>query len=201
MGVFQLDEWHWDWSKCAWIFSGSLPAVHRLDAVDVEDMETNLRLFERLAAKGYRRIGVATTEEIERCTRFALCAARHRFALLQPAHSAFEHCLLPDLGPASARKVADWIRRHQVDCVVSQVRGMEELLRGIGFPPPKKIGLAYQGVRPDGPNSGMLQREDKLAIAMVETIVTHIEHGRFGIPECPRVLMIPGVWHQGRTTR
>ena len=201
LGVFQFDEWAWDWNKYAWIFSGSLPPVHKLDFVDADGMETVVNLFETLAAKGYRRIGVATTEEIERCTRYTLCAMRHRFALLHPDHPAFEHCLLPDLGRASARKVAAWIRRHRVDCVVSQVRGMEELLVGINYSPPRKIGLAYQAVRPDGTNSGMNQREDALAIAMVENIVMHVEHGRFGVPDCPRMLLIPGVWQQGRTTR
>lgn len=201
MGVFQLDEWRWDWSPCAWIFSGSFPSIHRLDVVDVEDMESNLRLFAQLAAKGYRRIGVACTEEIEHCTRFSLCSARHRFGLLHTEHPAFENCLLPDLGPASARKLAAWIKRNNVDCVVSQVRGMEDLLRSIGYPPPKRIGLAYQGVRPEGTNSGMSQLEDKLAVAMIETLVAHIEHGRFGIPDFPRMLLLPGIWHQGRTTR
>jgi len=200
-GIFRLDEWRWGWSKFAWMFCGSFPAVHRLDAVDSEDMESNLNLFEKLAAKRYRRIGVATTEEIERCTRFALCAVRHRFALLQPAHPAFAHCLLPDLGPVSARTLARWIKRNRVDCIVSQVRGMEELLRSIGYPPPKKIGLAYQAVRPEGTNSGMCLCEDKLAIAMIETLVAHVEHGRVGLPDHPQLLLLPGVWHQGRTTR
>jgi LacI family transcriptional regulator len=199
---FRLEDWAWDWKNISWVFSGVNPVdTCKLDSVDVDDRTLTLRLFEHLAAKDYRRIGVATNRNHEHIHGYMLCTARNHFALQHPQHPAFEHCLLPDWGPASARTLARWIKRNQVDCVASQVRGMEELLRGIGYPVPKIIGLAYQAVRPEGTNSGMSQCEDKLAIAMIETLVAHIEHGRFGLQEYPRQLLLPGVWHQGRTTR
>jgi LacI family transcriptional regulator len=148
---------------------------------------------------GYQRIGICTTLAIELATNYSLCTAWQRFSLLHPGSPSLPPCLLPDLSSASAQATARWLKKHRVDAVASQVRGMKELLESTGHQVPKDLGLAYQGVNPHGQNSGMWQREDLIASAAIEAVIASVEQGRFGMPAVPRLTMIQGTWHQGST--
>jgi len=195
------DEWRWNWDHFALVHSGTIPAKPSFDMVDADYSANCLLLYRTLAEHGYRHIGVATELNIEQCLSYALCAAGDLFARLHPGHSMFAPCLLPDTSPAAVPLVQKWIKRHRVDCVVSSAHGMRKLLETCGYHPPKDIGLAFPAVNPKDDWSGVDQRDRLIARGVVETLVASIEQGRFGIPECPRRILLPGVWHQGGTCR
>lgn len=199
------DEWKWDWRKFAFIHHGAEPKRRIVDVVDAEDRQNIQHLYECLAARGYRRIGVATTHYLEREALFELTAGRTRFAMQNPAHSNFEPCLVEALDAAGAAKIAKWIQKHQVDCIVSRWHGMTELLKSVGYTVPKDIGLAYVTVRPDGGTqhhaSGIDVNAAVIASTAIETLISAVEHRRFGLPEVPKQILVPGKWHQGDTTR
>lgn len=199
--AFHLPDWPLHWQRLAAVHNGSCQIIPSLDSADADGIANCVALLEKLAVLGYRRIGICTTEAIERAVNFDLGTALRRFSLLHPGTVELPSCLLPDLSPASARTVASWIEHHQVDCVVSQVRGMKELLESIGKRVPEDIGLAWQGVNPNHQNSGMLQREDIVAITLIETLIASVEQGRLGLPAIPRLTLIPGTWHAGATCR
>lgn len=196
---FQLADWPFHWSRFAVVQSGSCQLPPTLDRVDGDDLGNCVAVFEHLTRLGYRRPGICTTESIERATDFALGTAWRRFCLRHEEAEDIPPCLLPDLGPASARTAAHWLKTHRIDCVVSQVRGMKELLESTGRRVPEDIGLAWQGVNPNYTNSGMWQREDIVAGVIVETLVASVEQGRLGLPASPRATLIEGQWHQGDT--
>jgi DNA-binding LacI/PurR family transcriptional regulator len=199
--AFHLPDWPLHWQRFAAIHNGSSQTLPHLDSVDADAGANCVALLEKLTALGYRRIGICTTEEIERAVNFDLGAALRRFSLLHPGTVELPPCLLPDLSPASARTAARWLRKHRVDCVVSQVRGMKELLESTGRRVPEDIGLAWQGVNPNHQNSGMVQREDIVAATLIETLIASVEQGRLGLPPVPRLTLIPGTWHPGATCR
>ncbi len=198
---FHLPDWKLDWKRFALLHNGSCQTVLSIDSVDADDIGNCVQVFTRLTKLGYRRIGICTTEAIERATNYSLCTARHRFDLLNPGAPAIPPCLLPDLSAASARRTAAWLKEHRVDAVVSQVRGMKELLESTGRKVPKNLGLAYQGVNPHGQNSGIWQREDIIARVTIESVIASVEQGRFGLPSVPRITLIQGDWHPGKTCR
>jgi LacI family transcriptional regulator len=199
------DEWKWDWRKFAFIHHGAEPRRRIVEVVDADDRQNIQLLYETLAARGYQRIGVATTESLEREALFELSAGRVRFALNHPGHPAFEPCLVAQLDRTGAGRIARWIEKHRVDCVVSRWRGMTDLLVGIGPRVPKDIGLAYVTVRPGGGTqhhaSGIDVNAPLLAQTAIDAITSAVEHRRFGLPEIPRQTLVPGRWHQGDTTR
>lgn len=196
-----LEEWPWDWSRFALVHAGTVPTEPKFDIVDADYTANCLLLFKTLAARGYRRIGIATALDLEQCLNYALCAAGDLFARLHPGHRMFEPCLLPDVSAAAAPAVRKWIKRHRVDCVVSSAHGMRKLLETCGYRLPKDIGLAFPGVNPRDDWSGVDQRDELIARTAVETLTVSVEQGRFGIPECPRRILLPGVWHPGATCR
>lgn len=195
------DEWKWDWRKFAFIHHGAEPKRRIVDVVDADDRHNIQLLFESLAARGYRRIGVATTHQLEREALFELSAGRVRFALQNAAHPAFEPCLVDALDEAGTAKIAKWIRKHEVDCVVSRWRGMTALLDGIGHRVPNDIGLAYVTVRPPTRATGIDVNAALIAETAIETLVSAVEHCRFGLPAVPKQVLVPGRWQQGMTVR
>lgn len=199
--AFHLPSWKFNWQRFAVIHNGSCQTQLCLDSVDADDIGNCVQLFGKLRSLGYLRIGICTTRAIEVATNFSLCTAWHRYRLLGSNTPEIPPLLLPDLGGASAEAVAVWLRQHDVDVVVSQVRGMKELLESIGRRVPDDVGLTYQGVNPHGTNSGIWQREDLVARVIIESVIASVEQGRFGLPEAPRISMIQGSWHQGVTCR
>lgn len=197
--AFHLPDWKLNWKHFAVIHNGSCQIIPALDSVDADDVANCVHVFTRLAGLGYRRIGICTTRGIEIATSYSLCTAEARFALLNPGTPRIPPCLLPDLSAASAAVADIWLRAQKVDAVISQVRGMKELLESTGRRVPDQLGLAYQGVNPHGNNSGIWQREDIIAAVIIETLVASVEQGRFGLPTSPRLTLIQGAWHQGVT--
>lgn len=199
------DDWKWDWKKFAFVHHGAEPKRRIVDVVDADDRQNIQHLYESLAARGYRRIGVATTHQLERGALFELTAGRIRFAMQNPGHPAFDPCLVNALDGTGARQIAKWIKKHDVDCIVSRWRGMTDLLKRIGYNTPQHIGLAYVTVRPGGGTqhhaSGIDVNAGMIASTAIDTLVSAVEHRRFGLPKIPRQTLVPGRWHQGDTTR
>lgn len=197
--AFHLPDWKFNWQHFAIVHNGSCQTTPVLDGVDADDIGNCVQVFQELTKMGYQRIGICTTLAIELATNYSLCTAWQRFSLLHPGFPSIPPCLLPDLSSASAQATARWLKKHRVDAVASQVRGMKELLESTGHQVPQDLGLAYQGVNPHGQNSGMWQREDLIASAAIEAVIASVEQGRFGMPAVPRLTMIQGTWHQGST--
>jgi len=199
------NDWTWDWKKFAFVHHGAEPKLRIVDVVDADDRQNIQHLYESLAASGYRRIGVATTTHLESAALFELTAGRTRFAMQNPAHPDFEPCLVNALDGKGATQVAKWIKKHRVDCIISRWRGTTDLLQRIGYRVPQDIGLAYVSVRPGGGTqhhaSGIDVNAAMIAATAIDTLVSAVEHRRFGLPKIPRQTLVPGKWHQGNTTQ
>lgn len=196
---FHLPDWKLEWKRFAIVHNGSCQTELSLDSVDADDISNCVRVLNQLKHMGHRRIGICTTRDIEIATNYSLSTAWHRFQFLNPGTPDIPPCLLPDLGRDSADLTREWLKTHQVDAVVSQVRGMKELLESTGRSVPGDLSLAYQGVNPHGQNSGIWQREDIIATVAIESVIASVEQGRFGLPATPRLTMIQGTWHSGTT--
>jgi DNA-binding LacI/PurR family transcriptional regulator len=205
LGEVDYDQWNWDWNRFAFIHSGHEPRRRIVDVVDAEDRANIRLLFESLASRGYRRIGVATTRGGEAQSLFELSAGRVRFGLEHPGHPAFAPCLVRAYDKEGARRIGHWIRRHRVDCLASRWRGIEKVLSDLGFRTPEDIGLAYVTVHGNpaetGSPSGIDVQPAAMAEAAIETLVAAVEQHRHGLPVVPRQILIPGRWRQGRTCR
>jgi LacI family transcriptional regulator len=197
-------QWNWDWNQFRFVHHGAEPASRIVDVVDAEDRQNIGLLFRSLADRGYRRIGVATTHYLEREALFELCAGQTRFLLRYPEQARIEPCLVPQLEGAEST-ILDWIRSNEVDCVVSRWRGMSGVLDRIGYRVPEDIGLAYVTVRPgqgtEGDASGIDVNAERIAATAVETVISGLERGQFGLPSVPTQTLVPGRWHQGATCR
>lgn len=196
---FRLQDWAMTWRRYAAVHNGSCQITPVLDSVDADDVGNCVSVFENLAGCGYRRIGICTTAPIERANNFSLSTGQRRFRMLHPEAAEIPPCLVPDTGAQAIAPVRRWLKRHRVDAVASQVRGMKELLEAAGRRVPETVGLAWQGVNPSHTNSGIWQREDVMAATLIETVIAAVEQGRLGLPAVPRLIQIPGTWHPGAT--
>lgn len=197
--AFDLPAWSMAWRRYAVVHNGSCQTTPALDSVDADDVGNCVRVFENLSRCGYRRIGICTTEPIERANNYSLSTGQRRFRMLHPEFAEIPSCLLPDMSAQAVATVRKWLKAQRVDAVASQVRGMKELLEAAGRRVPENLGLAWQGVNPHNPNSGMWQREDIMAVVIVESVIASVEQGRLGLPKVPRLIQVPGTWHPGST--
>ena len=96
----------------------------------------------------------------------------------------------------------DWLRQHQVDCVLSTFPGVLNNLREAGIAVPKKIGFACIGVIPEiGDCAGIDIRSEVLDAALVDMVASQIALGERGVPAAPRALIIEGFWKLGATVK
>lgn len=113
-------------------------------------------------------------------TRYSLSTAKLSSAAIFPVKSGppeVPACLLPDLSPTSAETTTRWLKKHRVQAVTSQVRGMKEMLESTGLRIPQDLSLAHQGVNPRGQNSGIWQREEIIARVLIESRIASVAPG------------------------
>lgn len=198
---FRPDDWAFNWARFSIVYCGCAQQPARLDAVDADDIFNCTTLIENVTRLGYQRVGICTSESIERATNHSLCLAQRRHELRSGNPMGVPPCLLPDTSPASAKRVDGWIKRHRVDCIISQERQVKDFVEAAGWRVPQDIGLAWQAVIPDGTKAGVWQREDLIGTVLVESVIAAIEQGRKGLPSIPRLTTIQGTWQPGATCK
>lgn len=99
--------------------------------------------------------------------------------------------------------VAAWLEKEKPDVIVSP--GSDVLaahLQKLGLRLPRDIGLASLAL-PERQHacSGVWQNGRLLGATAVDAIIGMLERNERGLPEQTRVIMLEGVWNEGRTLR
>jgi LacI family transcriptional regulator len=189
-----------DWSRYAAATVGySLrePDLHRA----VPDQYHNLRrLAGILRGRGYSRIGLVLDESSDARTD-ALWRAAH-LTLDEKGEAGPPPFVVSDLySPENKRRLGLWLRRHRVDAVISNHDPVLGMLRDLGGVVPEKLGFAQLDCDPALTISGMDQRFDAVGAALVDLVIGQLTRNEYGLPEGPKIVQIPGRWHEGETVR
>ncbi len=176
------------------------PSLHRAAG----NMTLGIRLAATtLAARGYRRIGLAVTRWVDERSDHTYSAAMLHFQKNLPRGERVPLLLFPHnaLGKC-AGAFADWMKAHRPDALISFDTHIPEWLRKLGLCVPEDIGLvvhdwteSMQGF------AGIHQRRDHVAAAAVDLVATQLFQNERGIPEVPRQILIPPAWIEGASIR
>lgn len=159
-----------------------------------------LLLCRRLAALGYRRPGLITTQEHDQ-------RVGHHFAAACTWHGLNEAPELVRpliLREESREAVARWFQRERPDVIVAtEEKRLRQYARWLGLRIPGPIGLASTNVQPGSTLgwTGIDERPEEIGVAAVEVLAGLIERRVHGIPEAPTTTLLPGSWVRGRTCR
>ncbi|HVZ66583.1 MAG TPA: LacI family DNA-binding transcriptional regulator [Lacunisphaera sp.] len=193
------------WEHFATVPVGHMVQNPQLDCVVSDHTQAVLLAGRVLAARGYRRIGLAIEGYQNSITNHGWA---NGFAAL-PAESPAVAAIPPHLPDRiAAEGFLDWVRRHRVDCVLtlSTFRNvpnpMREWLAAAGLHCPRDIGLVSLDVTTATASwAGIDQNSDEIGRAAVDLVVSKIRAGERGIPKVRRSLLVHCHWHDGTTVR
>jgi LacI family transcriptional regulator len=152
--------------------------------------------FNRIHARGYRRIGFVTHPGAEVSSRF-----RAGFLFAQENTSDHVHLptlLLQEKDVATDRNdLACWLKHHRPDAILTTSAPLRGLLADLGVRVPHDIALAGTSVLDGNAEAGIDQRPEEIGRAAIELIESLFAHGHRGVPEVPRMVTVASRWVDG----
>ena len=193
------------WEHFVTVPVGHMIQNPQLDCVVSDHTQAVLLSGRVLAARGYRRIGLAMESYQNAITNHgwangyaALPAENPRLAAIPP--------FLPE--KMSERGFMDWVRTHKVDCVLTlstfrnAANPMREWLAAAGLVCPRDVGLVSLDVTSATSTwAGIDQNSDEIGRAAVDLVLSKVRAGERGIPRVRRSLLVHCQWREGDTVR
>lgn len=193
------------WEHFATVPVGHMVQDPELDCVVSDHTQAVLLAGRVLAARGYRRIGLAIESYQNSITNHgwangyaALPTEDLGLAAIPP--------YLPDR--MSAGGFIDWLRKYKVDCVLTLstfrnvTNPMPQWLRTVGLECPLDVGLVSLDVTGVTASwAGIDQNSDDIGRAAVDLVLSKIRAGERGIPRVRRSLLVHCHWSEGDTIR
>ena len=174
----------------------SKPALHMCAGNMTLGIQT---AAEQLAARGYKRIGVAVTKWIVNRSQFGYSGG-----LFHWQHGLFVEDRVPLLLFQSNdiskgfEAFSKWMREHEPDALITFDTHVPGWLKRLGQRVPQDIGFVVHDWTPKMEGfAGIYQQRDHLAAAAVDLVVTQLSQHEHGVPEVPRQIMIPPRWVDG----
>lgn len=193
------------WEHFATVPVGHMVQNPQLDCVVSDHTQAVLMAGRVLAARGYRRIGLAIEGYQNSITNHGWA---NGYAALPAENTAL--AAIPPFLPEkiAARGFTEWVRAHRVDCVLTlstfrnQPNRMREWLAEAGLVCPRDVGLVSLDVTPATATwAGIDQNSDEIGRAAVDLVLSKVRAGERGIPRVRRSLLVHCCWREGNTVR
>jgi LacI family transcriptional regulator len=162
------------------------------------DASRNLTLaLRQLKRRGYRRIGwmipQAGLERNNYHPLAALWAYQQRIAASNRI-SPFIYDVWQDA------RAAVWLRKNRPDAIIAS--GFQWVLRWLGQcgrRVPQEIGFVNFGRSEGEPSAGIDPNPRLVGAAVVDLVVGQLHRNEIGLPDYPKVVLVPGRWVAGPT--
>jgi DNA-binding LacI/PurR family transcriptional regulator len=158
---------------------------------------------EQLAARGYKRIGVAVTKWIVNRSQFGYSGGLFHWQHGLPPDDRVPLLLFPSNDISKGYDAfAKWMREHKPDALITFDTHVPGWMKRLGLRFPEDIGFVVHDWTPKmTDHAGIYQRRDHLAAAAVDLVVTQLSQHEHGVPDVPRQIMIPPQWVDGPSVR
>lgn len=193
------------WDKLACVALEPNFLAPRFDRV-MADIPYNLFLtLKMLRRYGYRRIGVFLYDSLgERSYRSCHAVSRYFHDNIPPDEVIPPNFFAVKRGwtgePPFREALLPWVRQYKPDVIVGYCAELEEILTTAGYDVPHEIGVVTLATDDDLMDwAGINSRRREIGAATMGQLISHLDHGEFGIPATAENIMIRGTWHNGRT--
>jgi LacI family transcriptional regulator len=155
-------------------------------------------VIDRAFQLGYRRIGVAVSQEYdERTNHGVLFPVSYIRQHLRPGQS-LDIFIYPHHGEDAIEPVAQWLGNCRPQLAVGTY--VSEAIERLGWRIPEDIALATFDRSPEYPDhAGLDQRYEAGGRVAADVLISEITHNRRGIPDDPVEHTIRGCWVDGST--
>lgn len=177
------------------------PALHRASTNMTRGIA---RATDELAARGYRRIGLAVTEWIDARSDHTYTGAMLNHQRHIPVRHRVPILLFPKNSIAREERVfRAWFNRHKPDAIISFDTYVPEWLTGgLGLAIPGGVGLVvHDWIERCAPFAGIDHRRPQVAAAAVDLLAAQLLHNERGVPQFARQVLIEPEWRDGPSIR
>ncbi len=178
----------------------SAPSLHRAAG----NMSLGIHLaVTALAARGYRRIGLAITQWVDARAEHAYSGAMLHFQQGLNRRDRVPLLLFPhnDLGRGGG-VFREWWKANKPDALITFDTLVPDWLAQMGLRIPEDIGLVvHDWTDKMSGFAGIHQRREHVASAAVDLVATQLLQNERGVPEVPRQILIPPAWVEGPSIR
>lgn len=189
----------WEDFSCAAIgYSFTEPRLHRAAANLREGMG---RAISECVRRGYKRIGFALPANTDARVNHSWLAGYLAWQQFIPKKDRLPVLLAPGL---LEELLPQWLDVHRPDVVISPNFEFLKWLPALGRRVPDDIALVTLS-HPENEDasiariSGINQNNISIGEAAVDLVVSQLQHNDTGIPPHPRVMLIDGIWREGKT--
>ena len=188
----------WDFEKFSVVRIGYSVSNLPVDLIATDQVRSGIEGFTRMWERGYRRIGLVTSDWAERNTLF-----RAGYLLARSQADKGEPISMLNLRDLSTESFADdvntlgaWMDQAKPDAILTDVRTLRGMLTVCGHRVPDAVGLAMLGATA-GEEAGIFQNSEEVGRMAVDTLITLIQRGVRGIPAAHRVHLATPSWIDG----
>ncbi len=172
------------------------PSLHRAAG----NMSLGIHLaVTALAARGYKRIGLAITKWVDARAERAYSGAMLHFQQGLGKRDRVPLLLFPHNDLSRCNGVfRDWMKAHRPDALITFDTHVPDWLHKMGLRIPEDIGLVvHDWTEKMKGYAGIHQRREHVASAAVDLVATQLLQHERGVPEVPRQILIPPAWIEG----
>jgi LacI family transcriptional regulator len=192
------EEFEVIWRRFACIVVGVHPAAPPLNFSSNDQYLTALHAIQRLWSRGYRRMGLVISPEVDAMVERRFSAGfwagidaidgRERIPVF-PYHMGRE---------ASFRA---WFSQHRPDAILCLHHEVKKWVLDMGVKVPEEVGLAHLDRHDELSDwSGMHQNNTLIGAAAIDMLVGQLHRNEVGLPEFPKASFIQSAWIDGPTT-
>lgn len=176
------------------------PSLHRAAG----NMSLGIHLaVTTLAARGYKRIGLAITKWVDARAERAYSGAMLHFQEGLPKRDRVPLLLFPHNDLSRCGGVfREWMKANRPDALITFDTYVPDWLAKMGLRIPEDIGLVVHDWTDKMKGcAGIHQRREHVASAAVDLVATQLLQHERGVPEVPRQILIPPAWVEGASIR
>jgi LacI family transcriptional regulator len=189
-----------DWSELAVVATtyGVLePEFHR---VVPHQFGNALRICERLAGAGYRRIGLVLPAEHDLRVHHSFSAAVAWQNLI--GGTEFVRPFIHRGDSPAERALQSWFKHERPDVIIAAGdKECRPIAQQLKLRVPGRVGFTSSNKAGRSVFAGIEERPEEIGITAIEQLAAMIQRGEKGVPSVPKVTMIEGRWIEGASVR
>ncbi len=199
-----IRAWNLDWDAFAMVAVGSSPDAPNIDRVDLSDYEDALMCLGKMTSRGYRRIGLTSSEDSERHTGGIFVAAYRYFCEIHPEVEPVPVLRLTGRNrggmlPEDRSTFESWFIRHRPETILTSHHDIREWLAAMGRSVPEDVGLAT--LWPHEGWAGIDHDSSQLMRPALEHLTGKLHGNALGLSPTPRRLLVRSPWREGETLK
>jgi len=190
-----IDDFPWEhFASVSVGYTLEFPNVHR---VCPDYWHGFMLVYTELIKRGFRRIGLAVPEELERRHHYIGLGAYGVALRKQPARDRLPPLVAEDWGKAVFQR---WFERHRPDAIVTIHKDILPWLAEMGARVPQDVGVATLfSASHTRPLSGLLADNRRMGRNAVDLLAAQLYRNEYGIPQQNKLTIVPGFWYEGET--